>query len=148
MDIVLGSDHAGYQIKEAVKSFLEANKADLNINEVIDLGCHSEESVHYPEYGKKVAHKVAEDFSKYKGILVCGSGIGISIAANKVPGIRAALCTNAELAKLSRQHNDANVLALAGRFTSEEDAFKIVKTWLQTEFEGGRHQLRVDLIEE
>ncbi len=140
--IALGSDHAGFTAKEEIKKFL----ADEGI-EFEDLGTHSTDSCDYPEYAHKVAVSVAEGRFP-RGILCCGSGIGVSIAANKVKGIRAALCRDPESAKLSRQHNDANVLCIAARMTSVDELKEILTQWLGTEFEGGRHQTRVDKIEE
>ncbi len=138
--ISIGSDHAGYEMKEFIKSYLESLKFDVK-----DHGCDSTESVHYPIYAKSLANEVASNGSR--GILTCGSGIGVSITANKVKGIRAALAWNAEIAKLSRQHNDSNILCLPARFISNDDAIKIIDAWLNTDFEAGRHQSRIDLIE-
>jgi len=136
--IIIASDHAGYKLKE----FLKANLTNFNL---IDLGTNSEESVDYPDYGKMLAEKVAENHSNL-GILICGSGIGISIAANRNPKIRAALCHNVESAKLSRQHNNANVISLGARFLNEDEALEMVTTFLDTGFEGGRHQNRVEKL--
>jgi len=111
----------------------------------VDVGTDSTESTHYPKYGAAVGELVA-DGSVDKGIVMCGTGIGISIAANKVPGVRAALCSHEAHAALSREHNDANVLALGARFTAIEHALAIVDTWLDTTFGGGRHETRVDMI--
>ena len=135
--IALASDHAGYELKEALKAYLEG-RADI-----IDLGTHSDESVDYPDFGKAMGEAITDGRAE-RGILVCGSGIGISIAANRFPAVRAALCTSAEMASLSRQHNDANVLALGARIIDIETAKQCVDTFLNTEFEGGRHQRRVD----
>jgi ribose 5-phosphate isomerase B len=115
--------------------------------EVVDLGTYSAESVDYPEYGIKCAEAVAKGEAE-KGIVVCGTGIGISIAANKVKGIRCALCTSVEMAKLSREHNNANMLALGGRTTKPEDALMMVDTWIKTEFLGDRHARRVAMLDE
>ena len=142
MIIALGSDHAGYELKEAIK-----DKLKMEGYQTLDLGTHSKSSVDYPVYGHAVGHAVADGVAD-KGIAICGSGIGISIACNKVQGIRCALCTSTEMAKLSRRHNDSNVLALGARIINNELAFDIVDTWMATEFEGGRHQRRVDIIEE
>ena len=110
------------------------------------MGTHNADSVDYPEYGAKVAKAVASgEFEA--GIIICGTGIGISIAANRFKGVRAALCHNINLAKLSRQHNNANILALSGRFSSPHDADIIMHTWLSTKFEGGRHQARIDMLD-
>lgn len=139
--IALGADHGGYALKEVIKKhLLEAGYA------IEDLGTHSTESVDYPKYGKLVAQAVIEKKVDC-GILVCGTGIGISIAANKVPGVRAALCTDVTMAKLTRQHNDANILALGGRIIGDVVALEIVDTFLKTDFEGGRHSRRVEAIE-
>ncbi|HPR17306.1 MAG TPA: ribose 5-phosphate isomerase B [Candidatus Cloacimonadota bacterium] len=138
MRIALASDHAGFELKEAIK-------ADLGKYEVVDFGAFSPEPVDYPDTGFAAAKAVVNG-SCERGILVCGSGIGMSIVANKVPGIRAALCHSAEYAVLSRKHNDANILVLAGRFTSAETAKEIIAAWFATEFEGGRHQRRLDKI--
>lgn len=141
MKIGIASDHGGFALKEHLKKYLKT----LNI-EISDFGTDSEESVDYPIYGEICARAVA-DQKVERGIVCCGTGIGISIAANKVKGIRCALCTDENMAKLSRQHNNANIIALGGRTTSNEQAEKIVKVWLDTEFEGGRHQRRIDMID-
>lgn len=140
MKIAIACDHGGYQLKEEVKSYL----LERGI-EVLDLGTDSEDSVDYPEYGFKCGEAVADGTAE-RGIVVCGTGIGISIAANKVKGVRCSLCTDVTMAELTRKHNDSNVLALGGRTTGVVTALDIVKTWLDTEFEGGRHQRRVDLL--
>ena len=127
MKIALASDHGGYALKETIKKYL----IQRNI-EVLDLGTDSEESV---DYGRAD-----------KGIVCCGTGIGISIAANKVKGIRCALCTDLHMAEMARRHNDANMLALGGRTTDEKTALEITAAWLDPEFEGGRHQRRVDML--
>ena len=142
MKIAVASDHGGYLLKETVKKHLE----DRGI-EVLDLGTHSEESVDYPVYGKACGEAVASGKADL-GVVVCGTGIGISIAANKVKGIRCGLCTSVEMAHLTKQHNNANILALGGRTTEPELALKIVDEWLDTEFEGGRHQRRVDMLDQ
>jgi len=141
MRIALGSDHAGFAEKEKLKSLF----SDLGI-EYFDLGTTSEESVDYPDYAKKVAEQVAHG-NVDQGVLVCGSGTGMAISANKVPGVRAAVAWSEETAKLARQHNDANVLAIGARTTPEGDIPKIVKAWFGTAFEGGRHAKRVAKIE-
>lgn len=142
MKIAIGSDHGGYALKELIYKFLQEEGF-----EVTDFGTHSEESCDYPVYAQKVAEAVAA--GKYqRGIVLCGTGIGISIAANKVPGIRCALVPDCYSARATRQHNDSNMLALGGRTTGPEVALDIVRTWIATEFEGGRHQRRVDLISE
>ena len=140
--MAIGSDHGGYELKSALIPFLEAKGID-----VIDVGCDSTESVDYPIYGKKVAHLVA-DKEVEAGIVICGTGIGISISANRVKGARASLCHSKEYAELTRAHNDSNILALGGRFVSEIEAKEILQVWLSTEYEGGRHQRRVELIDE
>lgn len=141
MKIALASDHGGFALKEHVKAHLISRKI-----EVEDLGTYSEESVDYPDYGKACGEAVAGGKADL-GIVVCGTGIGISIAANKVKGIRCGLCTSVEMAHLTKQHNNANVLALGGRTTAPELALQIVDEWLDTEFEGGRHQRRVDMLD-
>ncbi len=138
MKIAIGCDHAGYKLKEEVKGFLTEH-------EVIDLGTNSEESVDYPDFGKAVGRAVAGGEADY-GIVICGSGIGISIAANKVDGIRCALCSEPLSAKLSRLHNNANVLAMGARLIGVEMAKEITQVFLSTEFEGGRHERRVNKI--
>ena len=138
--VAIGSDHAGFKLKETLKKHL------LNMSYIVaDLGCDSEKSVDYPDYGCMVAKKVANGKADF-GVVICGSGIGISIAANRNNKVRAALCYNAEIAKLARQHNDANILALGARFISEEDAKKSLDVFLSTEFEGGRHADRVNKL--
>ncbi len=142
MKISIGSDHAGFELKEKIKEYL------LNAGYVCeDFGTKNTESVDYPDFALRVAESVAEKKSD-KGILICGSGIGMSMAANKVPGIRAALCCNAEMARLSREHNDANVLTIGARLIDKETAKKIVRVWLATEFAGGRHLQRINKIKE
>lgn len=142
MRVAVASDHGGYKLKEKVKEYLESRDID-----VIDLGTNSEESVDYPEYGRACAKAVAGGEAD-RGIVCCGTGIGISIAANKVKGIRCGLCTNVEMARLTRQHNDANMLAMGGRIIDDETAMAITEAFIDTEFEGGRHQRRIDKIEE
>jgi ribose 5-phosphate isomerase B len=138
--IAISCDHAGYKLKERLKSYLSENKYDVK-----DFGCNSEESVDYPDYAHPLASYVAEGKAE-AGITICGTGNGISMAANKHRNIRAALCWNPEIAKLAREHNDANVCALPARFISEEEALKIVSVFLSTGFEGGRHQKRIEKI--
>ena len=142
MKIVVGSDHAAYELKEAIKEKL-INEG----HEVIDVGCDSPESVDYPKYGHAVGRAVASGEAE-RGIAVCGSGIGISIACNKVPGIRAALCTSVEMAEMCRRHNNANVVCMGARMISQELAFDIIDTWMTTEFEGGKHLRRINEIED
>ena len=139
--ISIGCDHAGFDVAKAIIVFLN----DLGYD-VDNQGCYSSDSVDYPEFGHKVGKKVAlEDVDK--GIVVCGSGIGISIAANKIKGIRAALCFTTDHAKMSRLHNNSNILAIGARMEGGDNILDIVKMWLETEFEGGRHQRRIDEIE-
>lgn len=140
MRIALASDHAGYAEKERLKALL----SDLGI-EFEDLGTASEASVDYPDYARAVAEQVA-DGRVEQGLLVCGSGTGMAITANKVPGVRAAVAWSEEIARLARQHNDANVLAIGARTTPPDDIPKIVRAWFSTEFEGGRHAARVAKI--
>jgi ribose 5-phosphate isomerase B len=140
MKIAIGSDHAGYKLKQTIITHL-TNKG----YEVEDFGTHTEESCDYPDYAHAVANSV-ENKQAELGILMCGSGNGITIAANKHQGIRAALSWDVEIAQLARLHNDANIVSLPARFISEEKALQIVDIFLTTEFEGGRHQKRVDKI--
>ena len=142
MKIALGSDHAGFELKEKIKQYL-LKQGGI---EVIDKGTNSKESVDYPKYGHAVAKSVVDKEVDF-GILVCATGIGISIAANKIKGIRAANCTNTTMARLTRGHNDANILALGSRVVGEFVAFDIVDEFLSASFEGGRHKIRVDQIE-
>ena len=139
--IAIGCDHAAFNEKEKLKLHLIKKGFDL-----FDVGTNSLDSVDYPSFGHKVGTMVANN-KVNKGIVICGSGIGISIAANKVKGIRAALCTTPVHAEMSRKHNDANVLALGARMTDYNTILEIVNTWLNTEFEGGRHLERINLIE-
>lgn len=142
MKIALASDHGGFALKEAIKAHL----TDRGY-EVLDLGTHSEESVDYPKYGQACGEAVISGQAD-RGIVCCGTGIGISIAANKVKGIRAAVITNEFMAEMTKRHNDANIIALGGRVLETEYALKLVDIWLDTEFEGGRHQRRVDMLNE
>lgn len=141
MKIAIGSDHGGFALKEAVKKHLEAKGA-----EVEDFGCYSADSVDYAVFGAKVAHCVADGKAQY-GVLVCSTGIGISIAANKVKGIRAALCCDAHAAEMTRRHNNANMLAMGAGMIGKNMAERIVEGFLSTEFEGGRHERRVGLLD-
>ena len=138
--IFLSSDHGGFELKEKVKDYFLKNCIDFE-----DLGCTSLEPVDYPDYAKILSKKLI-NVNKSKGILFCGTGIGISMAANRFPHIRAALCTSVEMASKSRKHNDANVLALGGRILEDKLALEIVKEFLHTDFEAGRHSVRVDKI--
>lgn len=142
MKIALASDHAGYAEKERLKPLLE----ELGV-EVADLGPDSEESVDYPDYARKVAEDVAQGRVD-QGLLVCGSGTGMAITANKTRGIRAAVAWSEETARLARQHNDANILAIGARTTPVEQIPGIVRAWFGADFEGGRHAERVRKIEE
>lgn len=139
--IAIASDHAGYFLKEKILTYLINEKHDVK-----DLGSSSEESVDdYPDFGHPLANAVASGEWEL-GISVCGTGNGINMVVNKHPGIRGALCWNEEISRLARAHNDANICALPGRFISESEAYLIVKTFLETSFEGGRHQRRIDKI--
>jgi len=141
MKIALAADHAGFEGKEKLKTTLER----LGV-EYTDMGTDSCDSVDYPDFARKVAEAVAN--GKFEqGLLVCGSGTGMAIAANKVPGIRAAVAWNATIAGLAREHNNANVLSLPARFTSEVDRVEILEAWFRADFDGGRHAARVDKIE-
>lgn len=140
--IAVGADHAGLHVKEAVKSYLEGAG-----HSVTDTGTWSEESVDYPDYAKKVAEAVARGEADL-GILACGSGIGMAIAANKIPGIRAATVNDLITARAAREHNNANVLSLGGRLVDGTQAVEIVRAFLATTFKGGRHQRRIDKIAE
>ncbi|MEF9934894.1 MAG: ribose 5-phosphate isomerase B [Clostridium sp.] len=142
MKIALGSDHGGFNLKKLIIEHLESKGIEYE-----DLGCHSLESCDYPVYGHKVAKAVANKEFDF-GILVCGTGIGISIAANKVPGIRAAHCTDSFTARATRQHNNSNILALGERITGPSIALDIVDAFLETSFEGGRHEKRVNMIDD
>jgi ribose 5-phosphate isomerase B len=140
MKIVIGCDHGGLALKEMLKDYIVEFGG-----EVTDLGTHTDESVDYPDFGKLTAEMVAGGEAEF-GVLVCGSGIGMSIVANKVPGVRCALCTNEYMARMARRHNDANVLALGGRVLGPDLARDIVRIFLETPFDGGRHAKRVAKI--
>lgn len=141
MKIAIGSDHAGYKLKETLKKFLLKKGYGIK-----DFGTFSEESCDYPDFGYKVAKAVAS--KKFdRGVLVCATGIGQSIVANRFPGVRAALCYNLRCAKLSREHNDANIIIFGARFIKEETVKKALDIWLKTEFQGGRHARRLKKIE-
>jgi ribose 5-phosphate isomerase B len=142
MKIALGADHAGFELKEQIKRHLQQRQI-----EVQDQGTVSTESVDYPDFARKVAHQVSEQRADL-GILVCGSGIGMAISANKVSGIRAANVSSEYEAQMSREHNNANILALGSRILQPENAFHIVDKWLSTAFAGGRHERRVEKITE
>ncbi len=141
MEIVLGSDHAGYELKADLRVYL----SERNIS-VCDMGVAGETPADYPAIARAVAEKISrKEFGR--GILVCGSGIGMSIVANRFPGVRAALCHDLSSARVSREHNDANLLVLGGRFLGKGLAREITRVWLETVFQGGRHQRRLDQIE-
>jgi ribose 5-phosphate isomerase B len=142
MKIAIASDHAGYEGKERLKPVLD----ELGI-QYEDLGTVSEESVDYPDYARKVGEEVAQG-NVEQGLLVCGSGTGMAMAANKVSGVRAAVAWNEEIARLAREHNDANVLSLGARVTPAEDLPKILRAWFSAKFDGGRHERRVEKIRE
>ena len=142
MKIVIGNDHSAVELREVISAHLREKGI-----EVEEVGTFSTESSNYPEWGEKVARKVVAKEADL-GIAICGTGVGISIAANKVKGIRCGLCTSVEMARLTRQHNNANMLALGGRTTDPELALQIVDTFLDTEFEGGRHKRRTDMLDE
>lgn len=140
--IAIGCDHGGFELKKEILAYLDGKGIAYK-----DFGCYSTESVDYPEYARKVGHAVVDGTCE-KGILICGTGIGISIATNKIPGIRAALCTDCFCAQATREHNDANVLALGGRVVGPGLAIKIVETFLETPFSNDeRHIRRINLIE-
>ena len=141
LKIAIASDHGGFALKEKIKEHLL--KRGFSVE---DLGTYSEESVDYPVYGKACGEAVASGKADL-GVVICGKGIGISIAANKIKGIRCGLCTSVEMAHLTKQHNNANILALGGRTTGVDLAVKIVDEWLDTEYEGGRHQRRVEMLD-
>lgn len=140
MRVVLGSDHGGFELKEIIKAHLTKQG-----HSVTDIGTDSADSVDYPDFGEKAGKMVAGGEAD-RGIVICGTGIGISMAANKVEGIRCALCTNEYMARMSRLHNDANMLSLGGRVVGQGLALDIVDVWMSTEFEGGRHGIRVNKI--
>jgi ribose 5-phosphate isomerase B len=140
--IALAADHAGYDEKEKIKATLD----QLGI-EYDDMGTNSDDSVDYPDFARKVGEAVARgDYEQ--GLLVCGSGTGMAITANKVRGVRAAVAWNEDIARLARQHNNANILAIGSRTTPESEIPKIIKAWFETDFEGGRHERRVEKISE
>lgn len=139
--IIIGSDHAGYELKEKIKSFVAERGIKLE-----DVGTYSEDSVDYPDFGIKVAYSVSEGIFK-RGILICGSGIGMSMVANRFRNVRAALCNDLFSAIMCRRHNNANILVMGGRIVGEALAMEIVNAWLETEFDGGRHQGRIDKLD-
>lgn len=138
--IAIGSDHGGLELKEAIVKALASRGLDVD-----DFGTDNGESVDYPDFAEKVAGAVSRGEIK-QGVLVCGTGIGMSIVANKFPGVRAALATDEFMAQMAKEHNDANILVLGGRVLAEEKAVKMVNTWLDSSYEGGRHQRRLDKI--
>lgn len=140
MKIAIGSDHAGFELKKVIVAYLKEQKLDVH-----DLGCQSLDSVDYPDYAEKVAKAVSEGESN-QGILICGTGIGMSIMANKFSGVRAALVHDSFGAKMSRAHTDANILVLGSKFVKKEDIPSIMKEWFSSTFEGGRHERRVGKI--
>ena len=141
MKLAIASDHGGIQLKEFLKDELVSAGYDVN-----DLGTYSEDSVDYPVYGKKCAECVASGNADC-GIVCCGTGIGISIAANKIKGIRCALCTSPEMSRLAKEHNNANMLALGGRVLKNKEALEITNEWLNAEFLGDRHKRRTDMLD-
>jgi len=138
--IAIGSDHAGFELKEGLKKWLESNNYKVN-----DFGTNTPDSVDYPDFAHPVAHAVEKGEAEL-GVLLCGSANGVAITANKHQGIRAALCWTEEIAALARQHNNANIVCIPARFVSEEQAENILRTFLNTPFEGGRHERRVEKI--
>lgn len=142
MPIAIASDHGGLELKENLKEFLLKRGEEL-----LDLGTNTDSMVDYPDYGRKLAEKVSQGEVE-KGILICGTGIGMSIVANKFPGIRAALVTNDFMARMAKEHNDANILVLGGKVTDNENSRRLVETWLNTKFAGERHQRRLEKIGE
>ncbi|MCE2711067.1 MAG: ribose 5-phosphate isomerase B [Cryomorphaceae bacterium] len=140
MLIPIGADHAGFELKSKIIDYLKAKGFEIK-----DFGCYSTDSIDYPDYGHPVAQMVEEN-PGIKGIVICGSGNGINMTVNKHQGIRSALCWNKEIVTLARSHNDANILALPARFLKTDEALEMVDVFLTTEFEGGRHQNRIDKI--
>ncbi len=140
MSIAIGSDHAGYELKHQILEYFDEQGIDY-----VDYGCYSEGRTDYPDFAEKVGREVVNGKHE-KGVVICGTGIGVSISANKIKGIRAALCTNEYMAEKARQHNNANVLALGGRTTTPAIAFRILYVFLNTSFQGGRHAVRVEKI--
>jgi ribose 5-phosphate isomerase B len=140
--IPIASDHAGFELKERLRAVLSEMGYDVD-----DIGTHSTASTDYPDYAHPLSQQVS-DGEVQRGVLLCGTGLGMSYVANRYPGVRAAVSWNPEIAALARKHNDANVLVLPARFVSDEDAIAILRTWLDTPFEGGRHGRRVEKIEQ
>jgi len=139
--ILIGSDHAGFQLKIFLKEAMTKDELRL-----VDVGCTAEISCDYPDYARLLCERIQKGEAS-RGILICGTGLGMSMAANRFKGIRAALCTSEYHARMSRAHNDANVLVIGGRVTGTDMALSILRTWLETPFEGGRHQRRIEGIE-
>ncbi|MCP3852730.1 MAG: ribose 5-phosphate isomerase B [Gammaproteobacteria bacterium] len=142
MKIGLGCDHGGYALKKEINKFLNTNGY-----QVVDIGCHSEDSVDYPVYAKELCEQVINN-NVEKGIIICGTGLGVSMVANRIVGIRAALCSESFSARMSREHNDANVLCLGGRIIGVSLAIEIVDIWLSAEFEGDRHARRIKMFDQ
>ena len=142
MSIFIASDHAGYGLKQVLLKFLK----DELLLDVVDLGCNSSRAVDYPDFAKLLVRNVKSD-KENRGILLCGTGIGMTITANRTKGIRCALCHNTEYARLSKEHNNSNVIAMGARFIDENSAKEMVKAWLDADFTAGRHKKRVDLID-
>lgn len=143
MNLYLASDHAGFKMKEIISNYLKNRNIPY-----IDLGTDSEERASWVEYGAKGAEMISRDPGNSKGIIICGTGLGMSMVSNKFKGVRAALCTDEYTAEMSRRHNDSNVLNLGGRVLSDEKAVNIVKIWLETPFDGGRHKERLNRLKE
>jgi ribose 5-phosphate isomerase B len=141
MKVLIAADHAGFELKEKLESVLRARGIEVD-----DLGTNSADSTDYADYAHPLAQQISSGKAE-RGILTCGTGLGMSYTANRYPNVRAAVAWSTEIAALARQHNDANVLVLPARFLSDEDAVKIVDTWLDTPFEGGRHERRIEKIE-
>ncbi len=141
MKIYLASDHAGYELKQVVIKYLQDNGYEYE-----DMGTYSTDSVNWSEYGALAAKKVSENYKDSKGIIICGSGMGMSMVSNKFKNVRAALCNDLYSAEMSRKHNNANVLNMGGRVVGKDLALKILDVWLNTDFEGGRHQKRLDFL--
>ena len=141
MKSAMGNDHAAVEMKEEIKAYLESKG-----HEVINFGTDTHDSCDYPAYGEKVGRLVASGEAE-AGVLICGTGVGISIAANKVKGVRACVCSEPYTAKLSKMHNNSNIIAFGARVVGSEMAKMITDTWLETEYEGGRHQRRVDMLD-
>ncbi len=142
MKVAVASDHAGFELKEKVKEYIKSQGCGVE-----DLGCYSAESCDYPDYAKKLCRTILDNRCE-RGVLICGTGLGMSYTANRFKGIRAALCVNTFMGEMARAHNDANVLVLGARVIGSDTATEIVKVWMNTPFEGGRHQRRICKIDE